>query len=96
MKRQDIINEVEKTLNTRYTWSWSPIDYNDTMLTQYAIYYNKRARKPLGWLQIGYYINNDEVIGSDIVFNNAERTEVEIENIEDIKKIIAKLFGYSK
>ena len=66
------------------------------MLTQYAIYYNKRAKKPLGWLQIGYYIYNDDVIGAGIDFNNAERTEVEIENIEDIKKIIPNLFGKSK
>lgn len=94
MKRQDIINEVEKALNIRYAWSKN-YD-NGTMLTQYAIYYNKRAKKPLGWLQIGYYINNDEVIGAGIDFNNAERTEVEIENIEDIKKIIPNLFGKSK
>ena len=94
MKRQDIINEVEKALNTRYAWSKN-YD-NGTMLTQYAIYYNKRARKPLGWLQVGYYINNDEVIGASIDFNNAERTEVEIEKIEDIEKIIPNLFGKSK
>lgn len=94
MKRQEIINEVEKALNTRYAWSKN-YD-NGTMLTQYAIYYNKRAKKPLGWLQIGYYIYNDEVIGAGIDFNNAERTEVEIENIEDIKKIIPNLFGKSK
>jgi hypothetical protein len=94
MKRQEIINEVEKALNIRNAWSKN-YD-NGTMLTQYAIYYNKRARKPLGWLQVGYYINSDEVIGADIVFNNAERTEVEIENIEDIKKIIPNLFGKSK
>lgn len=94
MKRQEIINEVEKALNTRYAWSKN-YD-NGTMLTQYAIYYNKRAKKPLGWLQVGYYINNDEVIGASIDFNNAERTEVEIENIEDVKKIIPNLFGKSK
>ena len=94
MKRQDIINEVEKALNIRYAWSKN-YD-NGTMLTQYAIYYNKRAKKPLGWLQVGYYINNDEVIGASIDFNNAERTEVEIEKIEDIEKIIPNLFGKSK
>lgn len=94
MKRQDIINEVEKALNIRYAWSKN-YD-NGTMLTQYAIYYSKRARKPLGWLQVGYYINSDNVIGADIVFNNSERTEVEIEKIEDIEKIIPNLFGKSK
>ena len=94
MKRQDIINEVEKALNIRYAWSKN-YD-NGTMLTQYAIYYNKRSKKPLGWLQVGYYINSDDVIGADIVFNNSERTEVEIENIEDVKKIIPNLFEKSK
>ena len=94
MKRQEIINEVEKTLNTRNAWSKN-YD-NGTMLTQYAIYYNNRARKPLGWLQVGYYIDSDEVIGASIDFNNAERTEVEIEKIEDIEKIIPILFGKSK
>ena len=95
MKRQDIINEVEKTMCVKLAWNK---DYNNgTMLTEYALYFNKRAKKPLGWLQIGYHTDSDLTIGADITyFTNGERNEIEIENLEDIEKIITKLFGYSK
>lgn len=95
MKRQDIINEVEKTMCVKLAWNK---DYNNgTMLTEYALYFNKRARKPLGWLQIGYHTDSDLTIGADIAyFTNGERNEIEIENLEDIEKIIPNLFGKSK
>ena len=44
MTRADIINEVEKVLNVRYAWSKS-YD-NGTMLTEYTLFYSRRARKP--------------------------------------------------
>ena len=92
MTRKDIINEVEKTLDVRYAWSKS-YD-NGTMLTEYALYYNRRARKPLARLQIGFRTDSDEVIGADIVFNiNGERHEMEIEIIEDISEIVKQIVG---
>jgi hypothetical protein len=93
MTRKDIINEVEKTLDVRYAWSKS-YD-NGTMLTEYTLYYNRRARKPLAWLQIGFRTDNDEVMGADIVFNiNGERREMEIEIIEDISEIVKQIVGF--
>ena len=92
MTRKDIINEVEKTLDVRYAWSKS-YD-NGTMLTEYTLYYNRRARKPLAWLHIGFSTDSDEVMGSDIVFNiNGERREMEIEIIEDISEIVKQIVG---
>ena len=92
MTRKDIINEVEKTLDVRYAWSKS-YD-NGTMLTEYTLYYNRRARKPLARLQIGFRTDSDEVIGADIVFNiNGERHEMEIERIEDISEIVKQIVG---
>lgn len=92
MTRKDIINEVEKTLDVRYAWSKS-YD-NGTMLTEYTLYYNRRARKPLAWLQIGFVTDSDEVMGADIVFNiNGERREMEIEIIEDISEIVKQIVG---
>ena len=83
MTRADIINEVEKVFNVRYAWSKS-YD-NGTMLTEYTLYYNRRARKPLAWLQIGFNTETDNVIGADISFNlNGDRLELEIEKVEDI------------
>ena len=92
MKRQDIVSEVSKTLDVRIGWNK---DYNNgTMLTEYSLFYNKRARKPLAWLQVGYFTDSNEVIGADIHFNlNGERYEYEIETNEDIKKIIVKIVG---
>lgn len=90
MTRADIINEVEKVINVRYAWSKS-YD-NGTMLTEYTLYYNRRARKPLAWLQIGFNTETDNVIGADISFNlNGDRHELEIEKVEDIAEILKKV-----
>ena len=90
MTRADIINEVEKVLNVRYAWSKS-YD-NSTMLTEYTLFYNRRARKPLAWLQIGFYTADDKVISAGINFTlNGERHEFEIEKVEDIAEILKKV-----
>lgn len=90
MTRADIINEVEKVLNVRYAWSKS-YD-NGTMLTEYTLFYNRRARKPLAWLQIGFYTADDKVISAGINFTlNGERHEFEIEKVEDIAEILKKV-----
>ena len=90
MTRADIINEVEKVFNVRYAWSKS-YD-NGTMLTEYTLYYNRRARKPLAWLQIGFNTETDNVIGADISFNlNGDRHELEIEKVENIAEILKKV-----
>lgn len=91
MTRADIINEVEKVFNVRYAWSKS-YD-NGIMLTEYTLYYNRRARKPLAWLQIGFNTETDNVIGADISFTDiyGERHELEIEKVEDIAEILKKV-----
>ena len=90
MTRADIINEVEKVLNVRYAWSKN-YD-NGTMLTEYTLFYNRRARKPLAWLQIGFYTDDDKVISVGINFTlNGERHEFEIEKVEDIAEILKKV-----
>ena len=90
MTRADIINEVEKALDVRYAWSKS-YD-NGTMLTEYTLFYNRRARNPLAWLQIGFCTADDKVISACISFNcNGERHELEIEKIEDITEIVKKV-----
>ena len=91
MTRTDIINEVEKVLNVRYAWSKTYGIYG-TMLTEYTLFYNRRARKPLAWLQIGFCTADDKVIGACISFNrNGERHELEIEKVEDIAEILKKV-----
>ena len=90
MTRADIINEVEKALDVRYAWSKS-CD-NGTMLTEYTLFYNRRARKPLAWLQVGFYTADDKVISAGINFTlNGERHEFEIEKVEDIAEILKKV-----
>ena len=90
MTRADIINEVEKVLNVRYAWSKN-YD-NGTILTEYTLFYNRRARKPLAWLQIGFYTDDDKVISAGINFTlNGERHEFEIEKVEDIAEILKKV-----
>ena len=91
MTRADIINEVEKVLNVRYGWS-KPYGIYGTMLTEYTLFYNRRARKPLAWLQIGFYTDDDKVMSAGINFTlNGERHEFEIEKVEDIAEILKKV-----
>ena len=91
MTRADIINEVEKALDVRYGWSKTYGIYG-TMLTEYTLFYNRRARKPLAWLQIGFYTADDKVISAGINFTlNGERHEFEIEKVEDIAEILKKV-----
>lgn len=88
MTRIELATKFEKTHMVRYSWSK---DYdNGTRLQEYAIYYNNRARKPLAWLQIGFYIPTDNVISAGITINDVERTEIEIENINDVEEIVKK------
>lgn len=90
MTRADIINEVEKVLNVRYAWSKN-YD-NGTMLTEYTLFYNRRAKTPLAGLQIGFYTDDDKVISAGINFTlNGERHEFEIEKVEDIAEILKKV-----
>ena len=90
MTRTGIINEVEKALNVKYAWSKS-YD-NGTMLTEYTLFYNRRAKNPLAWLQIGFCTADDKVISAGISFNrNGERHELEIEKVEDIAEILKKV-----
>ena len=91
MTRADIINEVEKALDVRYAWSKTYGIYG-TMLTEYTLFYNRRARKQLAWLQIGYCTADDKVISACISFNcNGERHEKEKEKVEDIAEIVKKV-----
>lgn len=86
----DIIKEVEKVFYVRYGWS-EPYD-NGTMLIDYTLFYNKRARRPLAWLQIGYVCETNEIITGCISYNkNGERICEEINTIEDIAKILKKI-----
>lgn len=91
MTRADIINEVEKALDVRYSWSKTYSIYG-TMLTEYTLFYSRRARTPLAWLQIGFCTADDKVISACISFNrNGERHELEIEKVEDIAEILKKV-----
>lgn len=89
MTRADIINEVEKSATLKLAWTKN-YD-NGTRLEEWVILYNRRARKPLAWLQIGHEINSGKVIGADIVINNTEREEIEIVNLLEIDKIMKKV-----
>lgn len=91
MTRVEIISEVEKVLNVRYAWS-KPYGICGIMQTEYTLFYNRRARKPLAWLQIGFCTTDDKVINACIIFNlNGEGHEIKIEKVEDIAEILKKI-----
>lgn len=88
MTRTELATKFELTHIVKY--SWNKVYDNGTRLQEYAIYYNNRARKPLAWLQIGFYMATDNVISASITINDVERTEIEIKDINDIEKIVNK------
>lgn len=87
MTQTELATKFKQTYMVRY--SWSKNYDNGTRLQEYVIYNNK-PRNTLAWLQIGFHIATDNVISAGITINNAERTEIEIENINDVEEIIKK------
>ena len=89
MNRRDIICEVAKSATLKMAW-YKNYD-NGTRLEEYTIFLSPRSKKPLAWLQIGYEVNSNKVIGADIVINNAEREEIEISHLAMIENIMKKV-----
>ena len=89
MKTTDIIDTItSKGLNVRYSWSK---DYgNGTSLFEYDIYKSSRHRKPLAYVQIGFYNTTKNVIGFTFSIPGKPSECVDCENLSDLERCLAQ------
>jgi hypothetical protein len=90
MRTTDIIDTItSKGLNVRYSWSK---DYgNGTSLFEYKIYKSSRHRKPLAYVQIGFYNTTKNVIGFTFSVPNKPSECIDCENLPDLESALAQI-----
>ena len=90
MKTSDILNTITtKGFDTRYSWSK---DYgNGTSLFEFKIYKTSRHRKPLAFVQIGFYNDTKDVIGFTFSYMPKPNEVVDCTTIEDLYKCLDSL-----
>ena len=67
MKLYEILNNVRNTTGWYLQNSWSKDYGNGTTLCEYKLFERKRQRKPIAFVQVGYYNDNKEVIGATMI-----------------------------
>jgi hypothetical protein len=79
----------EKGFDVRYSWSK---DYgNGTSLFEYKIYKSSRHRKPLAYVQIGFYNTTKNVIGFTFSVPNKPSECIDCENLPDLDSALAQI-----
>ena len=93
MKKTDILDYIEtQGFNWRYSWRK---DYgNGTELLEVKLYKSARHRKPVGFVQIGFYQATNEVIGSTITFANRS-AYYDIESFNELENAIQELKNHT-
>ena len=94
MRTTDIIDTItSKGLNVRYSWSK---DYgNGTSLFEHKIYKSSRHRKPLAYVQIGFYNTTKNVIGFTFSVPNKPSECIDCENLSDLENALAQILRYN-
>ena len=75
MKLYEILDNVRNTTGWYLQNSWSKDYGNGTTLCEYKLFERKRQRKPIAFVQVGYYNDNKEVIGATM-FKGGETIEL--------------------
>ena len=87
MKSNEILEVItKKGFDIRY--SWSKNYGNGTSLFEYKVYKTRRHRKPLAFVQIGFYNETKDVIGATFTYANDIHNVVDIEGGMDTEKIL--------
>ena len=90
MKTTDIIDTItSKGLNVRYSWS-KKYD-NGSSLFEFKIYKSRRHKKPLAFVQIGFYDKDYEVIGFTITYADRPSECIDCENLTDLESALAQI-----
>lgn len=85
-----IVETIQKKgFDVRY--SWSKNYGNGTSLFEYDIYKSSRHRKPLAYVQIGFYNKSKEVIGFTFSVPNKPSECIDCENLTDLESALAQI-----
>lgn len=85
-----IVETIQKKgFDVRY--SWSKNYGNGSSLFEFKIYKSKRHKKPLAFVQIGFYDKDKEVIGFTITYADRPSECIDCENLTDLESALAQI-----
>jgi hypothetical protein len=84
MKTTDIRKSIEE-IGYTITSSWRK-DYGDgRVLSEYKLLKSAKSRKPLAFVQIGYYPANQEIIGLSVTLASDMSNSIDCNTIQDFE-----------
>ena len=90
MKTTDIRKSIEE-IGYTITSSWRK-DYGDgRVLSEYKILKSAKSRKPLAFVQAGYYTANQEIIGLSVTLASDMSNSIDCNTIQDFKSNLMKI-----
>lgn len=85
-----IVETIQKKgFDVRYSWS-KKYD-NGSSLYEFKIYKSRRHKKPLAFVQIGFYDKDYEVIGFTITYADRPSECIDCENLTDLESALAQI-----
>lgn len=90
MKQLDLLNEIDR-LNLYYKLSWFKDYENNSRVAEYKILKNSYSKKPLAFIQIGFYNHTYDVISCGVTFYGNVGCCYEITNINDLNILLNKI-----
>ena len=90
MKTTDIRKSIEE-IGYTITSSWRK-DYGDgRVLSEYKLLKSAKSRKPLAFVQAGYYTANKEIIGLSVTLSSDMSNSIDCDTIQDFKSNLMKI-----
>ena len=90
MKTTDIRKSIEE-IGYTITSSWRK-DYGDgRVLSEYKLLKSAKSRKPLAFVQAGYYTANQEIIGLSVTLASDMSNSIDCDTIQDFKSNLMKI-----
>ena len=90
MKTTDIRKSIEE-IGYTITSSWRK-DYGDgRVLSEYKLLKSAKSRKPLAFVQAGYYTANKEIIGLSVTLASDMSNSIDCDTIQDFKSNLMKI-----
>ena len=75
MKLYEVLDNVRNKTGWYLQNCWSKDYGNGTTLCEYKLYETKRHRKPIAFVQVGYYNESKEVIGATLISSDGQTEE---------------------
>lgn len=89
MKTTDIFKSIEE-IGYTITSNWRK-DYGDgRVLSEYKLLKSAKSRKPLAFVQAGYYTANKEIIGLSVTLASNMSNCIDCDTIKDLETCLKK------